>query len=82
MQAFGYMVEEEVAVAAVTNYEVTLFMQRPADVTDKAIYISEPVWYDQARPSARASWLFFMQEAQRRYPGTISSWYSQRSGQC
>ena len=60
------------AVAAVTNYEVTLFIQRPADVTDKAIYISEPVWFDQSQPSARACWLYFMHEAQRRYPGT--SW--------
>ncbi len=42
MQAFGYMVEEEVAVAAVTNYEVTLFMQRPADGTDKQYTLVSP----------------------------------------
>ncbi len=69
---FSYMVEE-VAVAAVTNHEVILFLHRPADVSDKAISISEPVWFDQRQTSARGSWLFIMWEAQRRHPGTIWS---------
>ena len=72
MHAYGYSVEEEVAVFVVTDYKVTFFMSRSPDVTDKRIRISEPVWWDQANPSARAYWLSFMQLAAQRHPG--SNW--------
>ncbi len=54
VQAFGCAVEEEVAVAAVTNYMVTLFIKRPMDVRDKKLYVSDPVWFDQTQPPAKA----------------------------
>ena len=62
--------EEEVAVFAVTDYKVAFFMSRSPDVTDKRIRISEPVWWDQANPSAKAYWLRFMQLAAQRHSGT------------
>ena len=69
VQVFACAVEEEVAVAAVTSYEVTLFIKRSMDVTEKRIWVSDPVWCDQTRPSARACWLNFMHHAQLTYPG-------------
>ena len=71
MQAFGCAVEEEVAVAAVTNYTVTLFMKRSMDVRNKTIYVSDPVWFDQTQPPAKACWLNFLHEAQLCHPGVV-----------
>ena len=68
-QVFACAVEEEVAVAAVTSYEVTLFIKRSMDITEKKIWVSDPVWYDETWPSARACWLNFMQQAHLTYPG-------------
>ena len=45
------------------DYMVTLFIKRSMDVGDKTIYVSDPIWFDQSQPSARACWLNFMQEA-------------------
>ena len=74
VQAYGYSVEEGVAVFAVTDYQVVFFMSRLPDVTDKRIRVSEPVWWDQANPSAKACWLRFMELAAQRHPG--STWFA------
>ncbi len=73
VQVFGYAVEEEVALAAVTNYLVTLFIRRSMDVKDKTIYVSDPVWFDQTQPPAKACWLNFMHEAQLCHPGAANA---------
>ena len=73
VQAFANAVEEEVAFAAVTNYEVTLFIMRPQNARDKTIFVSDPVWCTQTRPSANACWLNFMLQAQRSHPGTFDA---------
>ena len=65
------MEEEEVAVFAVTDYRVAFFMSRSPDVMDKRIRISDPVWWDQAKPSAKAYWLRFMRLAAERHSGSI-----------
>lgn len=70
MQAYSYSVEEEVALFVVTDYKVAFFMSRSPDVTDKQIRVSEPVWWDQANPSAKAYWLRFMQLAAQRHSGS------------
>ncbi|CAL5229058.1 g12307 [Coccomyxa viridis] len=67
LQAYCYSVEEEVAVFAVTDYRVAFFMSRSPDVMDKRIRISDPVWWDQAKPSAKAYWLRFMRLAAERH---------------
>ncbi len=74
VQVFACTVEEEVAVAAVTSYEVTFFVKRSMDVTEKKIWVSDPVWFDQTQPSARACWLNFMREAHLTYPGVANSY--------
>ena len=61
--------EEEVAVFAVADYEVAFFMSRSRDVTDKVIRVSEPVWWNQANPSAKAYWLGFAALAAQRHSG-------------
>ena len=61
--------EEEVAFAAVTSYMVTLFVMRSMNVSEKHVYVSDPVWSHETGPSTRACWFNFMYEAQQCHQG-------------
>ncbi len=71
MQAFALAVEEQVTHVALSSYELTIFIKRSLDITEKIIYISDPVWANQEQPSAKAYWLTFVLDAQRTLPGTL-----------
>ena len=71
VQAFALAVEEGVSLAAVTSYMVTFFIMR-ANVSNKHIYVSDPVWFNETGPSARACWYTFMAMAQDKRSGASS----------
>ena len=57
---------EEAPVFAITNYEVTVFCHRNlTDVTDKRIWASPPISWNNVPLPPRAAWLHFMAVAQR-----------------
>ncbi|CAL5225154.1 g7934 [Coccomyxa viridis] len=68
-QAWGYAVKEQVALVAVTTYKFTIYMMRaPLQYGPKALLISDPIWWNQQNPSARACMLHFMSLAHERFP--------------
>ena len=70
---------DEAPLLILTNYHVTVFLKRSEDVQDKRLWASEPIWYDQTDPPARASWVHGLQQAKelrdlkRRLPRAIVS---------
>lgn len=64
-QAYGDAVAEEAPVFAITNYEVTVFCHRNLnDVTDRRIWASPPISWNNLSLPPRAAWLHFMAVAQ------------------
>ena len=55
---------DEAPLLILTNYHVTIFLKRSDNVQDKRLWASEPVWFDQTEPPARASWVHGLQQAQ------------------
>ena len=56
---------EEAPVFAITNYEVTVFCHRNlTDVTDKRLWASPPISWNNASLPPRAAWLHFIAVAQ------------------
>lgn len=68
LQAYGDAVLDEAPIFFLTNYHVTVFLKRSADVMDKRIWASEPIWYDRIHPPARACWVHGLQLAQQMQP--------------
>jgi len=64
LQVYGDAVLDEAPLLILTNYYVTIFLKRSEDVLDKRLWASEPIWFDQTDPSARASWLHGLQQAE------------------
>ncbi len=53
-----------------TTYKFTIYMMRaPLQYGPKALLISDPIWWNQQNPSARACMLHFMSLAHERFPG-------------
>ena len=64
LQVYGDAVMDEAPLLILTNYHVTVFLKRSEDVQDKRLWASEPIWFDQADPPARVSWVHGLQQAQ------------------
>ena len=77
LQVYGDAVMDEAPLLILTNYHVTIFLKRSDNVQDKRLWASEPVWFDQTDPPARASWVHGLQQAEelrdlkRRLPHAI-----------
>lgn len=55
---------DEAPLLILTNYHVTVFLKRSENVQDKRLWASEPIWFDQTDPPARASWVHGLQQAE------------------
>ena len=55
---------DEAPLLILTNYHVTIILKRSDNVQDKRLWASEPVWFDQTDPPARASWVHSLQQAE------------------
>jgi len=64
LQVYGDAVMDEAPLLILTNYHVTVFLKRSGNVLDKRLWASEPIWFDQTDPPARASWLHALQQAE------------------
>ena len=77
LQVYGDAVMDEAPLLILTNYHVTVFLKRSDNVQDKRLWASEPIWFDQKDPPARASWVHGLQQAgelrnlKRRLPRAI-----------
>ena len=68
LQAYGDAVLDEAPIFFLTNYQVTVFLKRSADVMDKRIWASDPIWFDQTNPPARACWVHGLRLAEQMEP--------------
>ncbi len=59
---------DEAPLLILTNYHVTYFLRRSADVLDKRLWASPAVWWDQTEPPPRVCWLYALQQAQELQP--------------
>ncbi|EIE18322.1 hypothetical protein COCSUDRAFT_60291 [Coccomyxa subellipsoidea C-169] len=62
-QVYGDAVFDEAPMLILTNYHVTVFLKRSADVQDKRLWASPPIWWDSTDPPARACWLYSLEQA-------------------
>ena len=68
MQVYGDAVVDEAPLLILSNYLVTIFLKRSQHCWDKRLWASEPIWWDQTQPSARACWLHAFQLAAQMAP--------------
>ncbi|KAK9812184.1 hypothetical protein WJX73_002598 [Symbiochloris irregularis] len=67
-EVFGSAVHDEVWLAALTTYDVTLFFQR-IDAASKDMWVSPPVFWDGRNERApNAAWLHFLKTGKRLHP--------------